>query len=180
MPPDLDDLAVFAEFSAQIQIEYSKDVDDPWKASPFQWILERPSRQKGAIGERLISAWAEHEGFTVDRPSDSGHDCVLDGLPVEVKFSTLWASGVFKFQQIRDQSYELAALLGIQPQKVQLWIVPKPELWTNAVGQHTGATAQDTKWLSFKAATPPSWLAPYGDSLADAKKALEEASRLRP
>ena len=170
-----DDLLTFTRLSGEVQKEYAQKADDPWKASPFQWITERPSRQKGAIGERLVAAWAREVGFSVSRPSDTGHDCVIAGVRVEVKFSTLWANGGYKFQQLRDQSYDVAALLGIQPQSVQLWIVPKETLWGEAVGQHTGAEAQDTKWLSFPAAAPPGWLDPYGGSLEKAKQSLEKA-----
>jgi len=172
------DLAVFAQLSAEVQTEYAVTEADPWEASPFGWILGEASRRRGAIGERLVKAWARRAGFTVTGATDTGHDCVLDGVRVEVKFSTLWKSGGYKFQQIRDQSYEVAALLGIQPQVVQLWIVPKEELRVRSVGQHTGAGAQDTQWLSFPASDPPSWLAEYGGTLAGAKAALEQARRV--
>lgn len=172
------DLAIFSTLSAEVQTDYAVTGDDPWEASPFGWILGEASRRRGAIGERLVKAWARREGIRVSSASDTGHDCVLDGVRVEVKFSTLWKSGGYKFQQLRDQSYEVAALLGIQPQVVQLWIVPKAELWERAVGQHTGADAQDTKWLSFPANDPPAWLGKYGGTLSEAKASLEEARRL--
>lgn len=171
------DLAVFTALSAEVQAEYATTEDDPWEASPFQWILGEASRRRGAIGERLVKAWARRNEIVVASPTDTGHDCVLDGVRVEVKLSTLWKSGGYKFQQIRDQSYEVAALLGLQPQIVQLWMVPKDVLWEQSVGQHTGADAQDTKWLSFQASDPPSWLDEYGGTLDDARAALEQARR---
>jgi hypothetical protein len=171
------DLAVFARLSAEVQAEYATTEDDPWEASPFQWILGEASRRRGAIGERLVKAWARRAGIDVRGPTDTGHDCVLDLVRVEVKFSTLWKNGGYKFQQIRDQSYEVAALLGLQPQIVQLWIVPKDVLWERSVGQHTGADAQDTKWLSFQAAEPPDWLDQYGGTLAAAEESLKQARR---
>jgi len=173
------DLAVFAQLSAEVQASYAITGTDVWEASPFAWIKKEPSRRVGAIGEALVKAWAHHEGIRVSAASDSGHDCVLDGARIEVKFSTLWAGGDFVFQQIRDQSYEIAALLGIKPQSVQLWFVPKAILWNNAAGQHTGAEALDTKWLRFKANNPPAWLAHHGGRLSTAKAALEEARRSR-
>ena len=171
------DLAFFSRLSAEVQSEYAETGDDPWEASPFAWILNEASRRRGAIGERLVKAWARDCGMTVSGPADTGHDCVLDGVKVEVKLSTLWKSGGYKFQQLRDQSYEVAALLGLQPQIVQLWFVPKAEIWTRAVGQHTGAGAVDTKWLSFPASSPPSWLGPYGGTLERASSSLEQARR---
>jgi hypothetical protein len=81
------------------------------------------------------------------------------------------------FQQIRDQSYEVACLLGLEPQRVHLWAVPKAVLWRNATGQHTGAAAHDTKWLRFPAVQPPDWLKVYGGTLPEARTALEKARR---
>ena len=177
MPQTDEDLAVFAQLSAEVQATYVVAGTDPWEASPFAWIKKEPSRRVGAIGEALVRAWARHEGISVSPAVDSGHDCVLDGIRVEVKFSTLWASGDLVFQQIRDQSYQVAALLGIEPQSARLWVVQKHVIWEQASGQHTGAAAVDTKWLRFRATSPPEWLAPCGGTLAEGRAALEEARR---
>jgi hypothetical protein len=171
------DLAVFTTPSAKVQESYAAEGTDPWEASPFGWIKREPSRRIGAIGEQLVKAWAAHEGIRVEAASDAGHDCRLNGIPTEVKFSTRWAKGNFVFQQIRDQTYEVVALLGIEPQAVHLWIVPKEELWLRAAGQHTGASAQDTRWLRFPASRPPDWLMTFGGTLAAARQSLEEIQR---
>lgn len=144
------------------------------------WVRREPPRRKGAIGELLVKAWARHEGVQVAPPSDPGHDLTLNEIRAEVKFSLLWESGDYVFQQLREQSYEVVCLLGLEPQSVAFWIAPKEIVWEHATGQHTGAEAQDTKWLRFRAARPPHWLRPYGGTLADALSALEEArGRLR-
>lgn len=174
------DLAEFTTISGQVQQDYMPTgAADPWEASPFAWIRRESSRVRGAIGEKLVQAWALHQGLRVERAFDSGHDCLISGLKVEVKFSTLWKSGGFTFQQIRDQSYEVAALLGIEPTTVHLWFVPKPILWEQVKdrGQHTGADASDTKWLSFPAGAPPAWLGQYGGRLPAARAALERLTR---
>jgi hypothetical protein len=121
-----------------------------------------------------VKAWAKRCGLEVVPATDTGHDCILGGIRTEVKFSTLWSGGGYTFQQIRDQNYEVAALLGLQPQVVQLWVVPKAELWERANGQHTGAEATDTKWLSFQAQDPPAWLNQYGGTLDVALASLEK------
>lgn len=109
---------------------------------------------------------------------NSGHDCRIEDLKVEVKLSTLWESGVFKFQQFRDQDYQVGVLLGIEPQRVSLWVVPKEDLWSIRMPfQHGGKEGRDTKWLSFRPEAPPEWLRSYGGTLADARAALEEAQR---
>lgn len=172
--PDLD-LALFARLSAEVQLGFEDAAADEWEASPFGWIRREPSRRKGAIGEVLVKDWAASEGMRVEQATDTGHDCRLDGVRVEVKFSLLWGGGEFVFQQIRDQNYDVACLLGLEPQRVRLWAVPKSELWERATGQHTGAAAQDTKWLRFPAASPPGWLEPYGGVLPAARNALEQA-----
>jgi len=171
------DLAVFTKISAAVQPAYADTSADEWDSSPFQWIRHKSSRSKGKIGEDLVRFWATRERMRVERPTDSGHDCRIDGVPVEVKLSLVWAGGQFCFQQIRDQSYEVVCLLGLEPQRVHLWAVPKSVLWPKAIGQHTGATGQDTRWLRFPAAHPPEWLAEYGPTLSKARAALEETRR---
>ncbi|MGH9106362.1 MAG: hypothetical protein ACRDZX_11110 [Acidimicrobiales bacterium] len=51
------DVQILAGVAAMIQSEYTEPVDDPWAGSPFAWIRNRPSRQRGAIGERLVAGW---------------------------------------------------------------------------------------------------------------------------
>ena len=171
------DLAVFAKLSAEVQLGYEDAAPDEWDASPFGWIRREPSRRKGAIGEALVRDWAAQEGMQVEPAIDSGHDCRIDGMAIEVKFSLVWGGGEFVFQQIRDQSYEVACLLGLEPQRVHLWAVPKQVLWENATGQHMGAAAQDTRWLRFSAVQPSTWLEPFGGPLPEARAALEKARR---
>ena len=173
------DLGVFAALSAEVQASYAASGADPWEASPFLWIAKtRSSRRRGAIGEALVRAWAEHEGFHVQPAVNSGHDCRINDLKVEIKLSTLWESGVFKFQQFRDQDYEIGLLLGIEPQRVSLWVVPKEDLWSSQIPfQHGGQKGRDTKWLSFRPETPPDWLRQHGGRLLDARAALEQAQR---
>lgn len=176
---DSEDLATFARLSGEVQAAYESSDSDPWEASPFLWIHQtRSSSRRGAIGAALVRAWARDCGSEVEAALNSGHDLRIDGLKVEVKTSLLWESGVFKFQQIRDQDYETAVLLGIEPQKVSMWAVPKSELWSDRVPfQHGGRRGRDTKWLSFRPGAAPDWLSAYGPTLVLASAALEEARR---
>lgn len=152
-----------------------------WAGSPFYWIKSRSSRQIGAIGEALASGWAASKGFDVQRPLSSEHDRLIAGLKVEIKYSSLWTdTEVYKFQQLRDQDYEYALLLGVSPFDAQAWFVPKAELSYNRppalVPQHAGAAGRDTRWLSFRASTPPEWLLPYGGRLSDVARLIDEAA----
>lgn len=110
----------------------------------------------------IAERWLSKQGFAVTRPSSSESDRGVNGVQVEVKFSTLWDTGVYKFQQIRDQNYEYAILLGVSPEEVQLWCVPKTVLLAHSTPQHTGASGTETRWLSFDPTAVPSWLQPYG------------------
>lgn len=170
IPEILDpEVQVLASLSLSMQADYVTPDDDPWLGSPFAWILTQPSRSKGAIGEKLISGWCATKGFDVVRSGDSEADRIVEGHRIEIKFSTLWKSGGFKFQQIRDQDYAYCLCIGISPFDAQAWLLPKDVLRQHVIGhmgQHTGATGTDTAWLGFQAMTPLSWMAPYGGTLA--------------
>ncbi|MEX2143302.1 MAG: hypothetical protein WD740_01795 [Anaerolineales bacterium] len=84
-----------------------------WSGSPFEWILPLASGAKGKLGKRLVYQWCALQNLSVDRAPDSEADILVNGHRVEVKLSTLWASGIYKFQQLRDQNYEYAICLGV-------------------------------------------------------------------
>jgi hypothetical protein len=176
------DVAFLATLAGVLHADYVGEKEIAmWRGSPFYWIKGRPSRQIGSIGEALVAGWAAAKGFEVQRPLSSEHDRRIDGLRVEIKFSTLWTDNeIFKFQQLRDQDYEYAFLLGVSPFDAQAWFVPKAELIHDRpptlVPQHGGSAGRDTKWLSFPASTPPDWLAPFGGRLSGVKNLIESAA----
>ena len=146
---------------------------DPWANSPFAWIKSRPSRQVGKIGEQLVAEWCKQKQFIVSKSGDSEADLVLNGHRIEIKFSTLWESGVYTFQQLRDQSYEFAFLLGLSPFAAHGWFVSKVVLQQYVIGhtpQHAGKAGSDTYWMTFPPATPPNWLTPYGGTMSQVYK----------
>lgn len=141
-----------------------------WEHSPFAWIRQQPSRRVGAIGEAFARALLAADGFTMDKAQSSEHDMRADGKRLEVKFSTQWETGRYKFQQIRDQAYDGALLLGLSPQTAHAWFVPKLVLmaaWKagHLVGQHGGSGAKETAWIEVDPGNVPAWLAPYGPTL---------------
>jgi hypothetical protein len=166
---------VFSSLSATVHSNYATSPTNPWAGSPFEWIHDAQSGRKGAVGKRLVRAWAEGEGLHVAGKSGRGHDFRASGNRVAVKLSLLWSDGRFVFQQIKDQSYDVVALLALEPQRARLWLVPKSVLWQRAEWQHTGREGQDTKWLHFHATMPPAWLSSgYGaGGLQRAKHALK-------
>lgn len=151
-----------------------------WVGSPFAWIKTRPSRQVGAIGERLVSEWCESKGFTVERTGDSDADRLIKDLRVEIKFSTLWSDNkIYKFQQIRDQDYKYCFCLGVSPFEVHAWFIPKSQIMKprppELVHQHGGSDGTDTMWLTLDPKAPPDWLAPYGGTLTQVEALIKKA-----
>lgn len=174
-----------AALSATLEAEYASD-DAIWKNSPFGWIKARPSRRVGTIGERLVSGWLAAKGFNVSRSPDAEADRVIEGKRVEIKFSTLWATGLYKFQQLRDQNYEFAVCLGVSPFDAHGWVLEKStimELWGQPDGlphQHGGSVGTDTVWLSVNPRTPPHWLNGMGGRLRDALECISALTGYKP
>ena len=170
-------MRILVEASDILQAEYVKD-DDAWVGSPFAWIKNRPSsRQKGAICEKLVSGFLVAKGFRVDRSPDSDADRVVNGLRVEIKSSTLWENGGYRFQQLRDQNYDVAICLGISPFAAHCWVLPKSllmEKWgtPELPVQHGGQRGSDTVWLSVEPDNVQDWLRPYGGTLDEAVEVL--------
>ena len=152
--------------------------DGDWADSPFLWIRRLPPHPKGKAGELIAENWLTEHGFTVTPPKSSQYDRTVNGHPVEVKLSTLWDKGVFAFQQLRNQDYEHAFLIGISPHDIRIWFVPKETLLKHSTVQHGGGTGEnaDTRWIQFPADTPPDWISEYGGdpdvALANIKQAL--------
>ncbi len=151
-----------------------EESDDPWSSSPFGWIRALPSRQVGKIGEQLVAEWCAAKGLDVMPSGDQEADLIIAGRRVEIKFSTLWGTGEYKFQQIRDQNYEYLICLGVSPFDAHCWVIPKAVAFQHATPQHTGRRGKETYWLSVNPDSPPNWLKQYGGRLADANAILEE------
>jgi len=169
---------LLATIAATLMPDYAdKNVD--WQNSPFGWIRVLPSRRVGAIGEALVAGWCAAKGLDVARSPDSEADRVVNGLRIEIKFSTLWHSGVYKFQQLRDQNYDAVICLGLSPFDAHCWVIPKPIVigaWgrvSDLRTQHAGRAGRDTAWLSVRPESVPGWLQAYGGTLANAFEALQ-------
>lgn len=174
------EVRVLAGLAESLRADYESEEADPWAESPFGWIKKRPSRQVGAIGEKLVAGWCATKDFDVVRSPDSDADRVIEGHRVEIKFSTLWASGGYTFQQVRDQDYEHLFCLGVSPFDAHAWIIPKSVLHEHVIGvtgQHTGAGGTDTAWIGFPADNPPEWIRPYGGTLSEARDVLAALGR---
>ncbi len=171
--PDVRDLVTIA---TTLQLSYVAEGPDPWIGSPFAWIRALPPRKKGKIGEQLIAGWCAAKGLDVVASPDAEADRIIAGRRVEVKFSLLWESGVYVFQQLRDQDYGFAICLGVSPFDAHCWVISKELLGEHVLGktpQHRGKSGTDTFWIQFRPDECPVWLQPCGGRLADAFKILQ-------
>ncbi len=179
------DVQILASCSATLHADYA-DEDKEWIDSPFAWIKTRPSRQVGVIGEKLVAGWLATKGFDVIRSPDSQADRIINGERAEVKFSTLWKGGFYKFQQLRDQNYKFAICLGVSPFDAHCWVLPKTvimEQWGAGGGlesQHGGQAGTDTAWLSVTPGREPKWLCEYGGRLAEAARLVAKITGRNP
>lgn len=177
------DVELLAEYSRDLHKKYEED-DKAWEKSPFAWIRSRPSRSRGAIGEALISRYLEAKGFHVERSPDSDADRMIDQKRVEIKSSTLWKGGFYKFQQLRDQNYSFAICLGISPGNAHCWVLPKDVImdqWRagGITSQHRGQGGRDTAWLQVAPDNVPKWLREWGGSLSQATSIITRTTKER-
>lgn len=152
---------------------------EAWEKSPFAWLRKLQSRTRGKAFEELVSDWCKSHNFCVCKSPDSEADLVIDGVRVEVKGSTLWKSGIYKFQQIRDQDYDILICLGISPSDVHIWVIPKEIVMTwwkeNKIrSQHGGRSGNDTAWLHVNPGQIHEWLQPFGGTLSEGLESLRE------
>jgi len=174
------EVKILAGISATLEADYTQD-DAAWRGSPFAWIRQRPSRQKGAIGEKLVAGWLAARGFNVTRANSSDADRIVENKAVEIKFSMLWQSGSYIFQQLRDQEYDIAICLGISPFDAHCWVLKKQDIlgyWRKTgelSSQHGGASGSDTCWLTVNHNAVPVWLRRHGGTL---REGLAQISRI--
>ena len=178
------EVRLLAQYSTQIKDEYDHRVAE-WESSPFGWIRQVPSRSAGAIGEKMLSGYLAAKGFDVVRSPDTEADRIVGGKRTEMKMSTLWQTGGYKFQQIRDQNYDYIIFLGLSPFHAHGWAVPKTlvmEKWRSGAipSQHGGRGGKDTAWLHVMPESPQPWLGEWGGSLASMVEAITKITEQEP
>ena len=167
------EVKLLAAIATTVQSDY-EDEDTRWLESPFGWLRQRPSRQRGAILENIVAGYFAEKGFDVVKSPDSEADRIIENVRVEIKSSTLWKNGIYAFQQLRDQNYDVAICMGLSPFDAHCWILPKEIIlrnWGKAEGlrsQHGGAGSRDTAWLQVSPTQVQEWLLPYGGTLSQA------------
>jgi hypothetical protein len=181
MKPEIKDpdVQMLAAMSGAVSADYAQ-AGESWMGSPFAWIKLHSSRRRGKIGEQLVAGFLAAKGFDVAKATGSSADRLVNGCRAEIKFSTLWETGVYKFQQIRDQDYQVLICLGVSPFDAHCWAIPKSELkrpLDGFVGQHTGGTGTETSWLSVQPDAPHKWLSPFGGRLREAMTSLKKCTK---
>ena len=180
------EVRTLATYSLSLQNDYKDPLAGTWRGSPFDWIRRTSSaRRKGAIGERLVAGYLACKGFDVTRSPDAEADRIIAGKRAEIKMSTLWDSGSYRFQQLRDQAYEFVVCLGISPFDAHCWALPKSEImkhWRagDIASQHGGSRGQDTAWIEVNPDDVPSWLAKHGGRLTDAVTSISKITGQKP
>ena len=181
LPLDSDKRKIIA-IAENLRSEHSSHNSD-WVGSPFAWIKDLSSRTRGKVGEQLIERWCTLQNFDVRSSPNSQSDRIINGLRVEIKFSTLWQTGIYKFQQLRDQAYDIVICLGLSPDDIHCWVLSKDvilEQWRSGkIGQHGGSEAKDTAWITVKPESPQAWLTPRYGGPADAIKILRQFTEAR-
>lgn len=60
---------------------------DPWKDTFFEGYVHMDPKQKGDFGEEFVSRYLGQLNFTVEPRKGTGHDRIVDGRRIEIKFS---------------------------------------------------------------------------------------------
>ena len=175
------DVRHLASLAASMEADYV-ETSNIWHGSPFEWIKGCASRRKGAIVESLVAGWCAAKNLNVTRTGDTEADRIIEGLRIEIKGSTLWKSGIYGFQQLRDQDYDAVVCLGLSPFDAHCWTIPKSEImarWENGDirSQHGGEEGSDTAWIHIRPTRQDSWLWDWGGRLSEAHEILVQLAK---
>lgn len=118
-------------------------------------ILSLVPMSNKAFGEGMQRIVSEMFGMT--KPTDTGHDAVFNGVPIEVKTARYWSGKLdCKWQHImKDHKYKWVMLVLVDFQDLKFWLVSKdmiannPEVFT----QQGGAEGQGL-WCTMKKVLP--------------------------
>lgn len=130
---------------------------DMWEGSPFAWLRSLPTARRSLAGVGLCEMLLRGAGFDPRPKSSHGHDRMVNGFSVKVKFSTLWASGTYTFQQVPVDGFDVMVLLGVHPRGVHAWMVTKRTL-VDALR----AASQSELGLLVDPDAPEAWLGSGG------------------
>lgn len=167
-----EEFVMFVTTSSYLREEL-EDSSDLWENSPFEWVIKLPPRKKGKLGGKLVASWLASKDLRIDTSKDSSETILINGHKIAIKFSTLWSTGTYKFQQIRNTGYEYVLCLGISPYDVHCWFFDKKYALEHATKQHKGG-AKSEYWMTIDPKAPPDWAKEHGGTLGQAYKLLRK------
>lgn len=156
----------FAKTSSDLQENLEKK-SNQWKGSPFEWITELPPRTKGKIAREMLIKWLNWKGIELEKLSDSSETIIINNHEYALKFSTLWQSGTYMFQQIKRDGPFFIICFGLSPVKLHLWIINSNLAIEYGNPQHKGADNSEY-WISIDPKEIPDWIKQYGDDFNSA------------
>lgn len=179
-PPDIagvgevdPESAVMASFVLPAMTATQKAKPDLWRGSPFAPLRTLKPIPKSNTVREMLAMWFAHNGVVATVKTIAGNATLIlpDKQLAMVKVSTLWSEGFYRFQQIKDWDYQVALLLGISPQTIHLWIIPREEIVTRSIPQH----GVGSRMLNVRPDKLPAWMSSYGGTLLQARTVLREA-----
>lgn len=150
-----------------------EEQSDLWKNSPFEWILQLPARKKGMLARKLISSWLAANGIPCETSGDTSETLIIKDHRFALKFSTIWGTGVYKFQQIRATGYEYVICLGISPFDAHCWVFDKKYAIENGTKQHLAGRGAEY-WITIDPKNPKEWAKEHGGNLSQALRLLRK------
>ena len=172
-------LAALEAISVKIKSTFDTPEDIEWKDHPLEWIRRHPSARIGKIGRTFLQSLCEDHALQVKK---RGYSLVIKEKKIQVRFSTGWSGGGFKFEQLRHEGFDAIFCLAITPNRVYGWAIPKSVIF-DADGhllkkdgltiQHKGKGGSDTARINVDVNSIPAWMAPHGDSLTEAMNRLK-------
>ena len=149
-----------------------QDQNDQWKDSPFEWVLQLAARTKSKLGKHLVKSYLTENGFHVEETKiKSGVGLVVNNKVVSIKFSTLWISGLYRFQQIRNSGYDYLLCFGLSPSDAHCYVFKREYVLAHAKEQHKVARGAE-HWISIDPQNPDPWSKGCGGTIDDAIKII--------
>lgn len=166
------DFMMLAATASYLQKDLEEQ-SDLWKNSPFEWMLELSAAKKGKLARRLVASWCQSKGLSVDFEQDKGQVFIIvNGKKAVVKMSTRWADGKYKFQQIRDNGYDIVICIGISPFEAHCWVFERQYIIKYATPQH-----KSEYWIAINPSKPEDWAKNCGGTLDQAYLVLKDLKR---
>jgi hypothetical protein len=158
--------AALAGLAADLSGDFTEPADD-WDDSPYLWLKQLPPVSRGRAAAALLHRWCQHLGIPATANPKAPTELSTPAGTVQVKSSTLWSAGEYRFQAVRPGHHTHLALLGISPHRAHLWVLP-----SGLALAHRDNVRGDAGWITLTPTRPAAWTHPYGPEPATAAALL--------